>query len=463
MDVVRSNIEGIGGSIDLRSVKGQGSTVRIKIPLTLAILSALIVGVGEQRFAIPQIGVVELVRIGDENRSLVQSVGGAPVFRLRETLLPLVYLGDALRLPTAEGADHSIVVCHVGGHRFGVVVEQILDTQEIVVKPLGRMVKSIPFFSGTTILGDGGVIMILDVPGIAALTHVDGSAGAARMSSAGAVAEARDADESRVSLVVFSSGGEARQAVPLALVSRLEKIAAGEIEYADGRWLVQYRGGLLPLVPASPTMEMRALPERPVIVFSDGEHSMGLAVEEIHDIIEEELRIETQSTSPGVLGAAVIAGRSTEIVDIHHFLRTTSAAWFRRRAETADHPRVLIVEDSSFFRNVVGPPLRAARYDVFTAGDGQEALERLERGEQFDLILSDIDMPRIDGWELARRLREHPEWRGTPILALTGRTGDADRRRAAELGFRAFLPKFDRDTVLTAVQNAIAHRSEALV
>jgi two-component system, chemotaxis family, sensor kinase CheA len=462
MDVVRSNIESIGGRIDLHSIPGRGTTIRIKIPLTLAILSALIVDVAGQSYAIPQIGVVELVRIGGDNATLLQCVGGTPVFRLRESLLPLVRLGEALRCSTTADQEQSIVVCQVGGERFGVVVDQVVDTQEIVVKPLGRMVKSIPYFSGTTILGDGSVIMILDIPALSVLVRSEETDAAGREPLPEAIAtEAADAEH--MSLIVFGSGGEARQAVPLALVSRLEKIPVGSIEYADGRWLVQYRGGLLPLVPASPAIQMRALPERPVIVFSDGERAMGLAVEEIHDITEDRLRIQSESGTPGLLGAAVIAGISTEVVDIHHFLRAADPRWFRRHIEALEPQKILLVEDSAFFRNVVVPALSAGGYEVVTADDGQEALDRLESGERFDVILSDIDMPRVDGWEFATRVNEHPLWRETPMLALTGRSSEADRRHAAAVGFRGFLPKFDRDAVLGAVRAAIHVREEAPV
>jgi two-component system, chemotaxis family, sensor kinase CheA len=461
MDVVRSNIEAIGGRIDLHSQPGLGTTVRVKIPLTLAILSALIVNVAGQCYAIPQIGVVELVRIGEDNASLLQCVGGAPVFRLRESLLPLVRLDEALQCAAPREGEESIVVCQVGGQKFGLVVDRIVDTQEIVVKPLGRMVKAIPFFSGTTILGDGRVIMILDIPAIATLTRGDeAEAAIGEPLQEGWEAAVGSIDEP-MTLIVFGSGGEARQAMPLALVSRLEKVQSESIEYADGRWLVQYRGGLLPLVPASPAIRMRDLPERPVIVFSDGERSMGLAVDEIHDIIEDRLHIESGSGIPGILGAAVIAGSSMEVVDIHHFLRAADPLWFRRQADAMLRHRVLLVEDSAFFRNVVGPALHAAGYEVASAGDGQEALERLEAGERFDVILSDIDMPRVDGWEFATRVNRHPLWRETPMLALTGRSSEADQRHAAAVGFRGFLPKFDRDAVLAAVRTAIASGAEA--
>jgi two-component system chemotaxis sensor kinase CheA len=459
MDVVRANIESIGGMVDITSAFGRGTTMRVKIPLTLAILSALIVGAGGQCFAVPQIGVVELVGIGDENRTLVENVNGSSFLRLRDKLLPLVRLADILGLrPMAETTN--IVVCHVGGYRFGLVVEEIYDTQEIVVKPLGRMVKAVKFYSGTTILGDGQVIMILDVPGISTLTLAGETAEAAAEEDNGDAESEVAVAEELVSLIVFSSGGGNRQAVPLALVSRLERIPSESIEFADGRWMVQYRGMLLPLVPASDAIDMAAPGERPVIVFSDGGRSMGLAVEEITDIVEDRLEIQTESMSPGIIGAAVVGGRSAEIIDIHHFLRSADPAWFRFQAIAGPRQRVLVVDDSPFFLNTIAPVLRTSRFQVVTATDGEEALLRLDAGEMFDLIITDIDMPIIDGWELRRRLRVHPVWCDIPILALTGRNGAGDRQTASELGFRDYLEKFDRDVVLTAVHAALGSAAE---
>lgn len=457
MDVVRSNIERIGGAIELSSTRGKGTTIRIKIPLTLAILSALLVGVQGQTFAIPQVGVVELVRITDENRGLAESINGSRFFRLRETLLPLVGLGDLLRIGPSEGAQQSLVVCNVGLQRFGIVVDEIFDTHEIVVKPIGRMVKQVRYYSGTTILGDGRVIMILDVPSIASASKVAEQAGSADESSQQL---ATQVEEERMPLVVFRSGPRGVQAVPLALVSRLEKIPAANIEWADGRYLVQYRGSLLQLIPASPEVDVAAIPERPVIVFSDGEKHLGLAVDEIQDIVEDRLRIEVGATAPGTLGTAVIAGRSTEVLDINAFLRSADGDWFGARRRTQGRRRVLLVDDSPFFLNIVGPALQSSNYEVAMASDGQEALSRLEQGESFDVIVSDIDMPRVDGFELARRVAANPIWSRTPLLALTGRESEEDRALALSTGFRDFLRKFDREAVLTAIQSVTAPQVE---
>lgn len=199
MDVVRSNIEKIGGTIELSSVVGQGTSFRIKIPLTLAILSALIVGTGGQSFAIPQIGVVELVRIAEENRGLIENVNGSLFFRLRETLLPLVRLADVLHLAPREDGGGSIVVCQVGAHRFGLMVDEIFDTHEIVIKPIGRMVRDVREYSGTTILGDGRVIMILDVPSIAETSGAGEHAGGAKAAVGSAAAGDAATDDDHLS------------------------------------------------------------------------------------------------------------------------------------------------------------------------------------------------------------------------------------------------------------------------
>jgi len=459
LDVVRSNIEKIGGTVELSSAQGKGTTFRIKIPLTLAILSALIVGTAGQSFAIPQIGVVEVVRVTADDAHLVENVNGTLFYRLRETLLPLVRLTSVLGLPTGTREYGSVVVCQVGAQRFGLAVDEILDTHEIVVKPIGRMVKGIPCYAGTTILGDGSVVMILDVAGIAAMTGAAEEAERAAERSLDSVASAEE-DDDRVPLVVFDSGGGSRQAVPLALVSRLEKIPTENIETADGRWLVQYRGALLPLVPASPFVEVRAAEERSVIVFTDGERSMGLAVDAIHDIVEDRLNVEVRSSTPGILGTAVIAGRSTEVLDVDHFLRAADPEWYGAAREDAGRKRILLVDDSPFFLGLLSPVLRSARYDVVTAGDGAEAISRLERGEPVDVIVSDIDMPRLDGFELARRLREHPRLSGIPLVALTGRRGEDDRAQGLEAGFREFLSKFDRDAVLSAIREATTVASD---
>lgn len=323
MDVVRSNIEAIGGTVDLSSQVGVGTTIRVKIPLTLAIISALLVGTAGETFAVPQIGVVELVRLTEEQHHQVQVVHGAEFYRLRDTLLPLVRLDAMLKVQNAAPVgDSSIVVCQVGESRFGLVVDEVFDTQEIVVKPVGRLVKHLGAYAGCTITGDGRVIMILDTTGIGTMAHI---ASRASEGEAAAAAAARaltlvDADATE-SVLLFDAGFPALQAVPLSRVARLEEFPQHMFEQADGHVLVQYRGSLIPILPAHPAMDVMARDPRPIIVFTDEDRTMGLAVDEIRDIVADTIHLERTATRAGLLGVSVIAGRAAEVIDIEYFLR----------------------------------------------------------------------------------------------------------------------------------------------
>jgi two-component system chemotaxis sensor kinase CheA len=328
MDVVRNNIERIGGVVDVSSRVGVGTTVRVRIPLTLAIISGLIVGCSTEWFAIPQIGIVELVRVTDDTSRAIERVHGAQFLRLRDSLLPLVHLDALLDLPNRqERHDYVIVVCQVGDTRFGLVVSEVLDTQEIVVKPVGRMVKHLETYAGCTILGDGRVIMILDAAGLAAKACISGADGdaATRANTVVAVNAVGEAD--RQTLLLLDAGLPALQGVPLSLVARLEEIPASRFERADGRWLVQYRDSLLTIIPARDGLDVTAKDPRPVVVFSDGRRAMGLAVEEIRDIVEDNVVIEARGGRLGVLGVAVVAGRATELLDTSYFLRQAHPDW----------------------------------------------------------------------------------------------------------------------------------------
>ncbi len=334
MDVVRSNIEQIGGTVDLKSVSGAGTTFTIKIPLTLAIVSALIVEAGGERFAIPQLAVLELVRAGINGEHRIEHIKDAPVLRLRNKLLPLVRLKEVFRLGACDNENGFVVVTQVGSQVFGIVVDGVFHTEEIVIKPMSSKLRHIPVFSGTTILGDGSVIMIIDPNGVA---HALGRAAtaAARAENAELQSREAEADEDTVSLLVFRAGSQQPKAVPLSLVTRLEEIDCRKIEISDGRHLVQYRDQLMPLLRIDAETSLKKEGAQPILVFSDQGRSMGLVADEIIDIVEERLDIEVSSDRPGVLGYAVIKGATTEIIDVGHFLPQAFADWFRSRDPSA--------------------------------------------------------------------------------------------------------------------------------
>ncbi len=473
MDVVRTNIEKIGGTVELTSVVGEGSKFTIKIPLTLAIVSALIVECCRERFAIPQISVIELVRASSNSEHAIEKINGTPVLRLRNRLLPLVNLRDLLHLENSaaqEGTpeqiagelgsatrrDAFIVVAQVGAYTFGIIVDRVFDTEEIVVKPVAPILRDISLFSGNTILGDGAVVMILDPNGIAAQT---GEISVAEGSQQNLDDNRSGGSEEKVAFLVFRADGESPKAVPLSLVARLEEVDRDKIEFSNGQNVVQYRGQLMPLVGMDGVQELSGDGRQPVLVFSDGGRSMGLVVDQIIDIVEEQLTVELTGDRSGYLGSAVIDGKATDIIDAGYFLNVAFKDWFGdhdgQPFGEASSNRVLLVDDSPFFRNLLAPLLSVAGYNVSTAAGPAEALKLCEAGESFDVIVSDIEMPGMDGFAFARAVRENSKWRDMPLVALSSHTSQQDMERGRAVGFNDYVAKNDRNALLTALQETL--------
>ena len=457
MDVVKTNLERIGGIVELRSREGRGTTFTIKIPLTLAIAAALIVESGGERFAIPQNGVLELVRVGNGDGPKVEMIKSAPVLRLRDRLLPLVPLAPLLQLDGEPGETSFVVVTQVGSQVFGIVVDRVFDTEEIVVKPVAPILRDLTMFSGNTILGDGSVIMILDPNGIARATGLSIDAG--RENEAAAKPQ-RGATVERTALLLFRAGEGAPKAVPLGLIARLEDLPAERIEHAGDKLVVQYRGRLMPLVALSGFASIPTAGSRQaVLVFGDGAHAMGLMVDEILDVMEAPLVIDRGGERPGFLGSAVIAERVTEILDCAYWLRLGGEDWFNQAATAKQAlPRILLVEDSAFFRNLVVPALSAAGYNVMGVPHGREALRLREAGEMFDAIISDINMPEMDGFQLVRAIRDGGPWADLPVIALSGRAEPADVEAGRRAGFTDYVAKFDRHALGGSLAQALELR-----
>ena len=451
MDVVRNNIEQIGGTVDLKSVAGGGTTFTIKIPLTLAIVSALIVEAAGERFAIPQLSVLELVRAGaGEHR--IERIKDTPVLRLRNKLLPLLHLKEILRLGAGGAESGFIVVTQVGNQIFGVVVDGVFHTEEIVIKPMSAKLRHISVFSGTTILGDGSVIMIIDPNGV---VQALGRAAQAVQAEAPELKQSADAAaEDTVSLLVFRAGSQRPKAVPLSLVTRLEEIDCRRIEISDGRHLVQYRDQLMPLLRIDTEGALKKEGAQPILVFADHGRSMGLVVDEIVDIVEDKLDIEVGSNRPGVLGYAVVKGNTTEIIDVGHFLPQAFEDWFRRHdgGATQAARTVLLVDDSPFFRDLLAPLIKAAGYQVVAVGSATEALAALKSHGRIDLVVTDVEMPDMDGFALAQAMRSAPATAAMPIIALAAMVSDEAIERGRAVGFHDFVAKFDRTGLIAAIK-----------
>ena len=525
MDVVRNNIEKIGGYIELKSVEGKGSTFIIKIPLTLAIVSALIVEASGERFAIPQLSVRELVMISLQGDNRIEHIKGSPVFRLRNRLLPLISLSDILGLssekvldkivqqehqeampaePVAKDVETEnpgnaqkaaeddakaepkkslnglsakkkaeahknlyIVIAQVGGYEFGIIVDRVFDTEEIVVKPVPKILKNLSLFSGNTILGDGSVIMILDPNGIAnTMGEIETTERADHMAE---VAAHKSDTSKKTALLLFQVGNQAPKAVPLSLVARLENVDMKSVEYSSGKMMVQYRGTLMPLIPFDSSVKIDTEDDKPVLVFAEQGQSMGLIVDKIVDIMEERVDVQLASNQSGLLGSAIINGKATDVVDVTYFLEKVDSSWFK---DHNDSPfgssmdknglsasrakrRVLLVDDSPFFRNMLTPMLSVAGYEVTTAESPKDALLLCENGLEFDVIISDIEMPEMDGFEFAQRIRADGRWGNIPLLALSSHATPQDIDRGREAGFNGYVAKFDKETLLSTLSKTL--------
>lgn len=338
MDVVKTNIEKIGGTVDVQSQPGQGSTVRMKIPLTLAIIPALIVTTAGDRYAIPQVSLLELVRLeGDQARKGLEMVNGAPVYRLRGKLLPLVYLKKELNAgPPSDTASPdetsssgefqsiNIVVLRADDRQFGLVVDEISDTEEIVVKPLSKQLKSINTYAGATIMGDGKVALILDVLGLAQRASVISEVREhAVVETEEKQAHTSSAAGQRKAVLLFQRGETGRIAIELSLVARLEEFSRDAVEIAADQEVVQYRGQIMPLVHVSQVLESTRQKKLvsggeslQVVVYTHNGRSVGLVVDRILDIVEESFVVQPQSGRKGILGSAVIQKRVTDVLDL---------------------------------------------------------------------------------------------------------------------------------------------------
>lgn len=333
MDVVKTNIEKIGGTVDVQSSMGVGTTFRLKIPLTLAIVPALIITSGGDRYAIPQTNVVELVSLEDEDEK-IEEIHGAKVYRLRGDLLPLVYLNEELGVgKSVESHITNIAVVQVDNRQFGLVIDEINDTEEIVVKPLGTQLKNIQVFAGATLMGDGQVALILDVLGIArhakVITESEAYKQVLTEKSTG------DEQEEQQLLLLFHAGNQGRMAIPISRVSRLEEFPSNTIEKASNYDMVQYRGRIMPLVHLRNVLSNdhtpRPLPETlSVVVHSIESRTVGLVVDGIVDIVAENVMLQKCTNRNGILGLAVIQDIVTDILDIDEVIRIANPPLFEQ-------------------------------------------------------------------------------------------------------------------------------------
>lgn len=473
MDVVRTNIEKLGGAVEIDSTFRKGTTIRITLPLTLAIVPSMIVASGGHRYALPQTNIVELVRAdGQEKR--IEWVSGAEVLRLRGNLIPLVRLRNILHLPTGEAdgreerATDQVVVIESGATRFALAVDQVLDSEEIVVKPLGRHLNNLPLLAGATILGDGRVAMILDAAGVASQAAL-----ASENDEAEEKAEATDTEEQRDEfhrLVLLNHSPKDRFAVSMDVVSRIERVQFEQIDSVGGRKVLQYRGGTLPLIGIDDAIQVGPAAQHNrafVIVFQVFGREVGLIAPELEDIRHCAIDIDGDACNEkGVAGVTVVDGKTTRLLDLYGLCEVLRPEWFeefKKKRPVNDRHRILVCEDSSFFRSFLLRTLREESYDVCEAEDGQFGWETLEKDQNFDLIVTDVEMPRLDGFGLTQRIRADQRVKHIPVIALTSLADDASIARGQQAGVNEYQVKMNKPALLAAIARLITANNPASV
>ncbi len=464
MDVVRSNIEKLSGTVSVETTVKVGTRIDVRLPLTLAIVPSLIVRCGARKFAIPQASINELVRIrAAEVAKRIEHVKNAEMFRLRGVLLPLVRLNHVLSMAPAaapEGAASAkavyIIVVDSAALRYGLVVDSVADSEEIVVKPLGRHIQESTCLAGATVLGDGTVAPILDVTGIA--THMN-----LKMASDDNTQLKRnegETEETQTALILRNHPDE-QFGVPMQLVARLERIRSDSITLVGMQEVLQYRGGTLPLLRIENLITAQPAPPRPtvsVIVFTVAKREVGLVVPQLVDIRQVSTNVDTRTLKQrGILGSLIVQDTTTRLLNLYELAEIAFPDWFAQTeavvvSQELGPARLLVVEDSAFFRTQLMGMLEAVGYSVAGAEDGLEAWEMLQHpAEHFDMVITDIEMPRMDGLALAQNIRSHAALSRLPIIAVTSLGSDEDIQRGEESGIDAYHIKLEREELMNTI------------
>lgn len=530
MDVVKANVDRLGGRIDIDSQPGQGSRVRITLPLTLSIIPALIAGVGNERFALPQAAAAELlhIRAGDVQRR-IERVGDRPVLVLRGEVLPLVRLADAIgmervfedpetgepkpdrrqrvedrrsassdpeRIRLAKkvekwersgddrrfhaSGDYRVIVVRASAFRYGVIVDELFDTTEIVVKPLGKHLKNLKEYSGATILGDGTIALIIDPAGLA-LT--------AGLTTAGESRDLEEAEESQgideaKSWLLFHNGETEQCAMSLEAVERVVRFDSSQIDFIGKDLFLRMDGGSLPVFSVASFTGLTPLSSSDasacVICHASG-HRFGFLASPPVDSVAAEANLDDRSIRrAGLMGTAVIQGKTTVVIDPEGALSVLKPEWFSKpgapgtpqapRKEEAprgaeapiivptktdsEAPLLVVAEDSDFFRTMITEILGTAGYRVEAAVDGLEALEKIrDLGGEAALVVTDVEMPRMDGRGLTQKIKE--EFPAIPVIALTSLASEEDEKNLRNAGVQKYLVKLDRDELLGSIESIL--------
>ena len=485
MDVVKTAVEQLGGSIEMDSRVGQGLNIHLRLPLTLAIIPCLIVQVNNEKFAIPEVNVEELVSLYDEEIfTLIECNGDQEVFRLRKQLLPLVRLKEVLcrSKPFAEGDRSEIAetyrkiakdkldknddiqqilifaVLKIGNQRFGLIIDEVIGTEEIVVNPLHSAVNPLIIYSGTTIMGDGTVALILDVNGVAMHAGIRFTAEIEQTNK-----ETRSSKTDSHRILLFKSGIEEQFAVPLLLMRRVELIEPSLIQTIGGNEYISVDNvptlliRLEKLLNVSPCVTSDKMY---LLLPKQSQRPIGILASHLVDVINLPLVLNKESyMEDGLLGTAIVNEYITIFIDIYRLVEAAEKAIFGDSisTETEGHETktILLAEDTLFFQRLVKGHLSSAGYEVITADNGAEALDKMKTNK-VDMIISDIEMPIMDGLEFLRAVRANDQFPYVPAVALTSLDSEKDREIGLKAGFDAYEVKVDRDRIVKVVSKLLS-------
>jgi len=526
MDVVKTNLDQLGGQVEIISETGIGTTISIKLPLTLAIIPCQIIMTGHERYAIPQVNLEELLRIpASQIKKRVERVGDAEVVRLRGKLLPLIRLADVIDVDRTyvdrdgeikdDRRDHiadrrskvsplfnpatpskrndqkkednnkrnhisndrrysaksalNIVVVSTGSMKYGLIVDQLQDSEEIVIKPLGRHLQTCKGYAGATIMGDGRIALILDISNLARMANLTSLDGSDRASEVARTAiEQIKVKQDIQALLIFRSSEKEQFGVPLNQVNRIEKIKKSDIENLGDKRVMQYREGSISLFSIDDVAMVHPLADYEdllVIVFSIAGQTVGLLAIGPVDAIQISTEIDDSTLrQTGIMGSTIIDGHTTMLVDIYEITQSLYPDWFieqkgygyRVEGEEGTPPTILIAEDSNFFRNQMKNYLTGSGYNVLEGEDGHIAWELLqEHADEISLVVTDIEMPNMNGFELTENIKNDPRYSHLPVIAVTTLTGKEDIAKGEKVGVDDYQIKLNKEKLMASVHHYI--------
>jgi len=465
MDVVRTNLEKMGGNIDIETKSDCGTSVRLTMPLTVSIIQSLVVSSNKIKMVIPQSDVQESIKIKKEFlNEKIESINGKLVYRLRDRLLPVVYMGDLWNQQQSgrQERDYKIVVLKLGNERFGLLVEELVGNEETLIKPLPAMLKQCGIYSGLTIMGDGTVAPILDIPGIAKKMEIVSETITEKQTAIDLNSGNRLESDNSEDFVLFRGSGDEIMALNITLIKRIDKINKTQIEQIGDRYYIARGNEILRVIKPDDFLAINHSENddeacyliTPKLV----PHPIGILAKEIIENVNfEPLLDTTQFNMKGIFGTAVFRNKIILVINLYELLELVEPKTRAfMSAQVSSGKKVLLVEDSPFFQKVEQNYLESGGYQVTLATNGSEALAILEK-ETVDVVLTDIQMPVLDGYELLKKIRQRIEYDGIPIVAISALTGASNRDKGLQSGFDRYEYKLDRESLLRTLAEVLTN------